>query len=43
VEFPIEAFARRCLIEGVDQLGYLLRREQHIAAYEEERRGSGTR
>ncbi len=25
VEFPIEAFAKRCLIEGVDQLGYLLR------------------
>jgi 3-isopropylmalate/(R)-2-methylmalate dehydratase small subunit len=43
VEFPIEAFAKRCLIEGVDQLGYLLGLEQHIAAYEGERRGSGTR
>jgi 3-isopropylmalate/(R)-2-methylmalate dehydratase small subunit len=35
VEFPIEAFARRCLIEGVDQLGYLLSFANQIADHEE--------
>ncbi|MEM1166779.1 MAG: 3-isopropylmalate dehydratase small subunit [Planctomycetota bacterium] len=33
-EFPIEPFARRCLLEGVDQLGFLLGQEEAIAAYE---------
>lgn len=32
--FPIEAFAKRCLVEGVDQLGYLLSRTDEITAYE---------
>ena len=41
VEFPIEAFAKRCLIEGLDQLGYLLEHENAIASYEEKRRESG--
>jgi len=35
VEFPIEAFAKRCLIEGIDQLGYLLSFADQIAVYEE--------
>jgi len=34
VEFPLDAFARTCLVEGVDQLGYLLRQAEAIAAYE---------
>ncbi len=34
VGFPIEAFARYCLLNGVDELGFLLAREQQIAAYE---------
>jgi 3-isopropylmalate/(R)-2-methylmalate dehydratase small subunit len=34
VEFPIEAFARYCLINGVDELGYLLSQEAQISAYE---------
>lgn len=34
VPFPLDAFARTCLIEGVDQLGYLLRQGDAIAAYE---------
>jgi 3-isopropylmalate/(R)-2-methylmalate dehydratase small subunit len=35
IEFPIDAFAKRCLIEGIDELGYLLAHEDAIAAYEE--------
>lgn len=34
--FPLDAFARTCLIEGVDELGYLLLREPHIRRYEEQ-------
>jgi 3-isopropylmalate/(R)-2-methylmalate dehydratase small subunit len=34
VPFPIEAFARYCLLNGVDELGFLLAREAEIAAYE---------
>jgi 3-isopropylmalate/(R)-2-methylmalate dehydratase small subunit len=32
--FRIDPFARHCLLEGVDQLGYLLSREAEIAAFE---------
>lgn len=32
--FPIDPFAKRCLLEGVDPLGYLLLLEDQIAAYE---------
>ncbi|HTQ36821.1 MAG TPA: 3-isopropylmalate dehydratase small subunit [Steroidobacteraceae bacterium] len=34
VPFPIEPFARYCLMQGVDQLGYLLSKGEDIAAYE---------
>lgn len=34
VEFPIDPFAKHCLLEGVDQLGYLLSKEDQITAYE---------
>jgi 3-isopropylmalate/(R)-2-methylmalate dehydratase small subunit len=34
VEFPIDQFARRCLLDGVDQLGFLLNMQEQIAAYE---------
>lgn len=34
VKFPIEAFARHCLLNGVDELGYLLEQQDAIAAYE---------
>jgi 3-isopropylmalate/(R)-2-methylmalate dehydratase small subunit len=34
-EFPLEAFARYCLLNGTDQLGFLLSREREIAAYEQ--------
>lgn len=35
VTFPIDQFSRTCLLEGIDQLGYLLKHESHIAAYEQ--------
>jgi 3-isopropylmalate/(R)-2-methylmalate dehydratase small subunit len=33
--FPIDAFARTCLLDGVDELGYLQRFGERIAAYEQ--------
>jgi len=35
--FPLDAFARTCLLEGVDQLGYLLRQSPAIDHYEASR------
>jgi 3-isopropylmalate/(R)-2-methylmalate dehydratase small subunit len=32
--FPLEPFARYCLLNGVDELGYLLSQQQKISAYE---------
>jgi 3-isopropylmalate/(R)-2-methylmalate dehydratase small subunit len=32
--FPIEPFSRLCLLEGLDQLGYILKFEPQIAAHE---------
>lgn len=32
--FPLDAFARTCLLEGVDELGYLLARAPDIHAHE---------
>jgi 3-isopropylmalate/(R)-2-methylmalate dehydratase small subunit len=40
VEFPIDAFAKQCLVEGVDELGYMLQQEAAIAAFEAQRVGS---
>jgi len=37
IGFPIDGFARHCLIEGLDQLGYLLQHESRISAFEESR------
>lgn len=34
VSFPIDNFSKQCLLAGVDQLGYLLRHADKIAAYE---------
>ena len=33
--FAVDAFARRCLLDGVDELGFLLAHADAIAAYEE--------
>jgi len=40
VEFPIDAFSKHCLLEGVDELGYILQQEPAISAYEARRVGS---
>lgn len=32
--FPIDGFSKTCLLEGIDQLGYLLKQADHVAAYE---------
>ena len=37
VGFPIDDFARYCLVEGVDQLGYLRQKEPDIKKFEESR------
>ncbi len=37
VPFPIEGFARHCLLHGVDELGFLLSKQDEIARYEHER------
>jgi 3-isopropylmalate/(R)-2-methylmalate dehydratase small subunit len=35
VEFPIDSFSKTCLLNGVDELGYLLGLDEHIRKYEE--------
>ncbi len=40
-KFAIDAFARTCLLNGVDELGYILRFEPQIRAFEERRGHSG--
>ena len=37
VEFPIDGFARYCLVEGIDQLGFLRKHMESIENYEETR------
>ncbi|HEX4771836.1 MAG TPA: 3-isopropylmalate dehydratase small subunit [Bryobacteraceae bacterium] len=37
VTFPIDGFARYCMLEGVDEVGYILKQEDAIAAYEAQR------
>jgi len=40
-EFTIDAFAKQCLLHGVDELGYLLRHEGVITLYEAHRAREG--
>jgi 3-isopropylmalate/(R)-2-methylmalate dehydratase small subunit len=37
VEFPIDPFSKHCLLNGVDELGYILQQASDIAAYEARR------
>jgi 3-isopropylmalate/(R)-2-methylmalate dehydratase small subunit len=37
VSFAVDAFSKRCLLDGVDELGYLLGHEAAIARFEAER------
>jgi 3-isopropylmalate/(R)-2-methylmalate dehydratase small subunit len=34
VEFPVDEFSKHCLLEGVDELGYILQQVPAIAAFE---------
>ena len=34
VTFPIDAFSKVCLLEGIDQLGYLMKHGPAVAAFE---------
>lgn len=40
VTFPIDEFAKHCMLEGVDELGYILQQEEAIAEYEAKRQVS---
>ena len=35
VEFPVDAFSKNCLVEGVDELGWILKRTDKITAFEQ--------
>jgi 3-isopropylmalate/(R)-2-methylmalate dehydratase small subunit len=39
VKFPVDPFSRTCLLQGVDELGYILKHADQIAAHE--RRAGG--
>jgi 3-isopropylmalate/(R)-2-methylmalate dehydratase small subunit len=34
VEFPVDAFSKHCLVNGVDELGFIVQQEAAIAAFE---------
>jgi 3-isopropylmalate/(R)-2-methylmalate dehydratase small subunit len=34
VEFPVDSFSKHCLLQGIDELGYIQQQEPAIAAYE---------
>lgn len=34
IEFPVDPFAKQCMLEGVDELGWILLREEAIRAWE---------
>lgn len=42
VPFSIDPFARSCLLQGVDELGYILAHANAIAAFEHQRTGGRT-
>lgn len=35
IPFPIDDFSKTCLLEGIDQLGYLLKQEDKVLTYEQ--------
>jgi len=37
IPFEIDTFSKTCLLEGIDQLGYLMKHEAEISAFEKER------
>ena len=40
VPFPVDGFSKHCLLEGVDEMGYMLQHDARIAAFEARRVGS---
>jgi len=34
VEFPVDSFAKHCLLEGIDELGYILQQASQISTFE---------
>ena len=40
VEFPVDGFSKHCLLEGIDELGYIQQQEASIQAFEAQRVGS---
>jgi 3-isopropylmalate/(R)-2-methylmalate dehydratase small subunit len=40
VEFPVDAFAKQCLLDGVDEMGYIQKQDAAIAVFETRREGS---
>lgn len=40
VEFAVDQFMKKCLLEGVDELGWILKQEPSIAGFEKSRVGS---
>jgi 3-isopropylmalate/(R)-2-methylmalate dehydratase small subunit len=40
IEFPVDQFMKTCLLEGIDELGWILKQEPAIAAFEMSRVGS---
>jgi 3-isopropylmalate/(R)-2-methylmalate dehydratase small subunit len=40
VEFPVDPFSKTCLLEGIDELGWILKQQSAIAAFEAGRVGS---
>lgn len=40
VEFPVDSFSKQCMLDGVDELGFIQKHEAEIAAYEAQRHGT---
>jgi 3-isopropylmalate/(R)-2-methylmalate dehydratase small subunit len=34
VEFPIDSFSKTCILEGLDEIGYILKHSAAIASFE---------
>ena len=37
VEFPVDQFMKTCLLDGIDELGWILKQEPDLAAFEKSR------
>jgi 3-isopropylmalate/(R)-2-methylmalate dehydratase small subunit len=40
IEFPVDAFSKQCLLDGVDEMGYILKQDAAISVFEAGRVGS---